>query len=1122
MKNKLLVFWVFTLGLIHMAGAQVQQATVEADPDPFGENDTVTLTFSDLDLSQWGVSDAYLWAWSYNNANLQQDAPNNGSWDNSNEAHKLTNENGNLSITFKVSEFFGRTGITKIGFLVKAKDGTGDKKTQDFVLDVGTFELALNNPTSSFTLLENDEPLSISASSNIDVLFELYVDGDLVNSTSTLSTDYNYSLTVTDYSEINLKALDGEDTQSVIFYAAPQDNVPEVSLPAGLKDGINFNPANPTKATFVLHAPGKNVVHWIGSLNNWEMSNEYLMNYDPAKDRFWIEINGLSANSDILYQYMVDYSIAIADPYSHLILDPWNDQNIETETFSDIPSYPTGKTTNAITWFQTDTNTYNWGDSSFEKPAKEDLVIYELLLRDFDEDHSYQALIDRLDYLETLGVNAIELMPVNEFDGNESWGYNPSFHMATDKYYGSPEMLKKLIDESHQRGIAVIADIVFNHATGQNPYFRLYNSTNGDTSGTPSSENPFFNQSPRHSYNVFNDFNHQYEGTQEYVKRIVQYWIEEFKFDGFRWDLTKGFTQNCTANDEGCTGSYQADRVAVLKKYADYQWAVDDDSYVIFEHLGGNNEESEWANYRLDEGKGIMLWSNLTGSYGEAAMGYHDGGKSDFSGASYKNRGWEEPRNVVYMESHDEERLMFKALEYGNTSENYSVKALPTALDRMSMNAAFFFTIPGPKMIWQFGELGYDFSIDYNGRIGNKPIRWDYFQEPDRKDLYEDYSKLIALRKAEPIFNTDDFTIAANDTNGIKTIHLTTTAAGSDEISKMLIVGNFGVASKSVEVEFQDTGAWYDLFNNNKKKTISTKLTTLNLAPGEWHIYADQVSELFPDDNFPDADEDGVPDSDDNCPNTPSGNTVNFEGCTVFNLPVNAFSVEAVGASCNGQDNGSIKVNSSIPDYTYSVAIDGQETILLNSENNFSAVFNDLATGTYEICFTVEGENDFERCFSANITEPENLSTNSVVNQSRKQVTLRLDGAEKYYISLNEKLIVTEQNEITLDLVNGSNKIQVNTDLDCQGSYFDEIFVSEKVTYYPNPTKGHLQIYVAGDDDEVSVELFGGIGNLLSKSALEVPSDRVIELDISSKSSGLYIVHLKGATVDKTFKVIKE
>ena len=163
MKQKLLLLWVLTFGFFQMANAQQQEASVEIDPDPFGEDDTVTLTFSGIDLDEWGVSDAYLWAWSYNNADEQQDAPNNGSWDNSNEAQKLEKDGDQLSISFKVSEFFDRSGITKIGFLVKAKDGTGDKKTQDFIVNVGTFELTLNSPSEDFTLLENSTFIFLTA-----------------------------------------------------------------------------------------------------------------------------------------------------------------------------------------------------------------------------------------------------------------------------------------------------------------------------------------------------------------------------------------------------------------------------------------------------------------------------------------------------------------------------------------------------------------------------------------------------------------------------------------------------------------------------------------------------------------------------------------------------------------------------------------------------------------------------------------------------------------------------------------------------------------------------------------------------------------------------------------------
>ena len=386
-------------------------------------------------------------------------------------------------------------------------------------------------------------------------------------------------------------------------------------------------------------------------------------------------------------------------------------------------------------------------------------------------------MINRLDYLKDLGVNAIELMPVQEFDGNLSWGYNPSFHMALDKYYGTRNDLKSLIDTCHERGIAVFLDVVYNHATGQNPYYRMYNTSNGGTDGKPTADSPFFNQEPTHSYSVFNDFNHQKPATQDYVRHTTQYWINEFKVDGFRWDLTKGFTQNCTASDQNCTNSYQADRVAVLEKYADYQWEVDPDFDIIFEHLGDLKEEKQWADYRLDEGKGIMLWDNQNYRYNQATMGYDD---TDFGDISYKVKGFDNPAAVGYMESHDEERLMFKNLEFGNADGSYNVKDVPTALNRMKAAGAFFFTVPGPKMIWQFGELGYDTSIftcadgtlpqPYQNdvcKLDEKPDGWDYLNNADRVALYDAWKKMINLKLNEPIFGTSDFTMdVAND--GVK------------------------------------------------------------------------------------------------------------------------------------------------------------------------------------------------------------------------------------------------------------------------------------------------------------------------------------------------------------------
>ena len=742
--------------------AQQQTVTFDISPATFDEDEMITITASDFSPGVWGVTDVYLWAWS-TASGVEQDAPNNGEWTNSDESQKMTNNgDGTYSISFVPKDFYNRTGLESIGFLVKAKNGTGDKKSQDNVVAIGTVEVP---------------------------------------------------------------------------------PVTEAPVPNGMLDGINLNPNDNTKATLVLYAPLKSFVYLLGDFNNWQKEANYLLKKDSAKNRFWIELTGLTPKFDHMFQYLVDGTIRIADPYSTTILDDFNDQFIDEITYPNLPDYPSASTSHAVTLLRTGDDDFNWQTNSYELPEKTDLIIYELLLRDFDALHSFDALKARLDYLEELGVNAIELMPVSEFDGNESWGYNPSFHMALDKYYGTPKAFKELIDECHKRNMAVILDVVYNHATGQNPFYRMWNNSNGGYGGQASADSPFFNQVATHSYSVFNDFNHSKQATKDYVKRTTQYWIDEYRIDGFRWDLTKGFTQNCTGN-ESCTNATQSDRIAVLKEYADYQWAIEPDFYVIFEHLGNNTEETQWVNYRLDEGKGIMMWSKLTDKYNESTLGFHDNKKSDFSWIDYKNRNWTVPANVAYMESHDEERLMYKNLEFGNSSGAYNVKDLSTALEREKIAGAFYFTVPGPRMIWQFGELGYDYSINTcpngtisnNCRVSNKPIRWDYYDDPERKAVYEVWAKLIKLRLQEDIFRTSNFSLDVASATGLKKIQLNDDGSGSS-LKYVNIIGNFGVSTQSIDPEFQETGIWYDLLDDNKELNVSNVNQLISLQPGEFRVY---------------------------------------------------------------------------------------------------------------------------------------------------------------------------------------------------------------------------------------------------------------------------------------------
>jgi len=843
-----------TILILFVSSLSFGQVTIS--PNPFDINQSITIsldaTSSAIDCNGLNnPSKVYLHS-GVGNASDAWSTSVVGNWGQNDGIGEMTynSSNNRWEITFIPKTYYSLTdteaaSITNMGMVFRNESGNQELKDNscaDFIFNVGSFQLTLDAPSTSTTILNAGETLTINATSSLNANFTLKANGATLDQKSNL-TSYSFSPTVSENTTYILEAINNGKTKSITFQAIVKPTVTEATLPANLKDGINLNTSDNTKATLVFYAPGKEFVHIIGNFNNWEIDNNYLLKKDNSKNRFWIELTNLSPQTDYTYQYIIEADLRVADPYSTVVLSEYNDQYINDITYPNLPNYPSGKTNHAVTLLRTGDSDYVWQHTNFTKPAKTDLVIYELLIRDFDVLHSFDAVKARLDYLQGLGINAIEFLPVMEFDGNESWGYNPSFHMALDKYYGNTTAFKKFIDECHRRGIAVIIDVAFNHASGQNPYYRMWNTDNGGYSGQASTDSPFFNPIARHSYSVFNDFNHSKQDVRDYVKRVSQYWIEEYKIDGFRWDLTKGFTQNCTGS-EVCTNAYQQDRVDVLKEYADYQWEIDPDFYIIFEHLGTNTEETEWVNYRLNEGKGILVWGNHNHQYNQATMGF--GSDSDFSWISFKNRGWSVPANVSYMESHDEERLMYKNLQFGNSSGNYNIKNISTALDREELAAAFYFTVPGPKMIWQFGELGYDISIDQNGRTGNKPILWNYFDDQDRKDVYNTWSKLIHLKLKYEIFKTSNFSIDASNTNGLKKIQLTNSNAV--DLQYVLILGNFGVTTQSITPSFQQTGTWYNLLENNATYNVTNTTSQIALAPGEFRIYGNMPATLSNED----------------------------------------------------------------------------------------------------------------------------------------------------------------------------------------------------------------------------------------------------------------------------------
>lgn len=851
MKNFYSLFLVFFTSIILFAQ---QNVSYTVNPTSFNETESVTITFNNINESSWGVTSShalYLWAWSLDANNVSQDCPSNGTWDNSNENNKLTYVSpGVYKITFVPSTFFARTGLAKIGFLVKTK--TGNIQSQDILLTVGKFQLNLINPVAeSVNVVAPGNSANINATTTLPANYQLKSNGVVVYSTSSATTNFSYNYTVNSYSNMELiatNASNSSDSQSKTFTYITTPNVQTAAMPSYMRLGINYNPADPTKIGLALNAPFKDYVHVIGSFNNWQLNPNYLMKRSSTDSNvFWIEISGLTPQQVYTFQYQTNDGIKVADPFSTLVLSPDDDPFIPASTYPNLPSYPQGQKYD-VSVIRTGMPAYNWTTTHFTKPAKENLIIYEALVRDFTSQKNWQAMIDKIPYIKGLNVNAIELMPIMEFDGNNSWGYNPGFHLALDKAYGTSDKLKEFIDKCHQNGLAVILDVALNHATGRSPLERLWSTSTNGSYGDVAANNPYFNQTPKHSYNVYYDFNHSKPETRYYVNRVLEQWISEFKIDGIRWDLTKGFTQNCTPSDENCTNSYQQDRVDVMKLYADYQWSYDPNSYVIFEHLGSDAEEKEWANYKLNEGKGIMLWDKLTDPYNQNSMGYAE--NSNFNRVDFENHiGFTERRNISFAESHDEERLMYKNITYGASNANYDVKNLNTALNREKAVGAVLLTVPGPKMIWQFGELGYDFSINRceDGSISNdcrtspKPIAFDlgYENNSNRKEIYNTWAKILKIRLSNPVFNTKNFTVKSG--NLMPRIYIWNDALPSSSLRNVVVLANFTITPQNIVPDFPHAGNWYNLMDNTSF-SVSNTTTPITIEPGGFRIFGNAAA----------------------------------------------------------------------------------------------------------------------------------------------------------------------------------------------------------------------------------------------------------------------------------------
>ncbi len=848
---------IYTFFLILIGCITLQAQIVTMSPAVALPNDEVTIIFDAAEGNQQLIDAETV----YMHHGVVTNSPNGtnwsnviGNWGQDDGVGAMTPVAGQpnkwqITIGPSIREYFGvdnGTNIFRISAVFRNADGSvkGTMAAGSYswgtVTSSGDVFINLNvqnylvfvAPSSTETFASTGETINIqaNASSAVTSMKILLDQGsgfvEVASITNGTTISYTYSATQSVNLGIRITAtINGENVliqkNHNILLTTSTTIAP---LPAGVRKGINYNSSDPTKVTLVLEAPEKDFIYVIGDFNNWIPGANYQMNKTPDGELFWLELSNLTPQQQYVFQYWVDGTIKIGDPYADQVADPWNDSFIEESVYPNLPAYA-NQANDIASVLQTGQTPYQWStnETNWQKPSVEHLVIYELHLRDFLASHSYADLIDTLDYLKRLGVDAIEMMPLNEFEGNDSWGYNPSYHFAPDKYYGTKNELKRFIDSAHVKGIPVILDIVLNHAYGQNPLVKMYFNS---ATNKPAANNPWFNVDHVGPFAWGYDFNHESTYTQNYVDSVNTYWLSEYHFDGYRFDFTKGFTNFAPG---GSIDGFDQSRINIITRMVDKMRETHPDAYVILEHWGSASEESALA------ADGMKMWRNKSYDYVPAANGTNSGSFAGMNATSH----------VSYFNSHDEQRLPYHTQNEGLSNGSYNVRNPLITKERMKMAAAFTFLFPGPKMIWQFDELGYDIDINFNGRVGRKPYAWGpnslmYYEDSLRQHIYKAYQGILHVRNTIDPVNLNTAT-----TNHLLISNTRRLAYNTNDID-LVVLGNFGITASNLNPAFTQTGTWYDYFSGDSI-TVSDPNAAFGLAPGEWHIFTTtRLSEGMP------------------------------------------------------------------------------------------------------------------------------------------------------------------------------------------------------------------------------------------------------------------------------------
>jgi len=528
--------------------------------------------------------------------------------------------------------------------------------------------------------------------------------------------------------------------------------------------------------TFALHAPGKKSVSVIGSFNDWS-PNAHPMQEDETGT--WIISIELPPGKH-QYQYMIDGRAALADPYSRDV------------TWKDAEGNENWLPENARTELEVGATPFVWTATNYVRPSLDNLVVYEFHLEDFlGGAKGFTGMIERLDYIRDLGFTAISALPFHEFTGSKSWGYNPAFHFAPETSYGTPDELKQLIDAAHQRGLMVIMDLVLNHMDQNSALYQLY--------GKDYDASPYFHYFEGENWG-FPDLDQPHRAVKRYAADVIKYWLTEYRMDGIRYDATR-FTDWNGYNNWGASWFAYIGR------------QTDPASYHIAEHMPSdpalvNDTEidttwHEYFRWRLREmiENGHMDRNELENIVNPLRVGYTNG-----------------IQRMSYIESHDEERLMWELKQRGFATEERERRCI--------LGMTFTLTSPGTAMIYSGQEFG-----EYTRKVvGENPLQWDLLENPVGQAIKSATEKLVKLRTSNEALQKGDVAFLHHE----QPEGMTAFRRNYDDQS-VIVAANLGRGANTMDILFE--GTWSNLFTGATFTESGEFTKAIALQPGEAMVF---------------------------------------------------------------------------------------------------------------------------------------------------------------------------------------------------------------------------------------------------------------------------------------------